>query len=339
MPVTAPALAEGRRASELGIVHTQEYELTGVMRWGEILNTDTPIEAGDVLVFAATEEGIAALWASPLFGMSAHRLYAVSISTGERGTLHELEEHGSIRIIAARTASYLHETEMVPGDICFVSGESGEAISANPSVALWQDAASTAPQPGKTWVALAVLAAVIVAASFGLLAAELASSGGAVLMVLTGVISPRSAARALDPKLLGILAGSIGLGTIVVDGGLADVISDAIRDVSGGNVVLVVVVLAITTAVLTNLVTNAATASILTPIGIGLATELALDPVIVLALIGTCVSFTFLNPFSHQSNVMIMRPGGYSTALFARVGVPLLLGVLITVCGVAYVLV
>ena len=158
-------------------------------------------------------------------------------------------------------------------------------------------------------------------------------------MVLTGVISPRSAARALDPKLLGILAGSIGLGTIVVDGGLADVISDAIRDVSGGNVVLVVVVLAITTAVLTNLVTNAATASILTPIGIGLATELALDPVIVLALIGTCVSFTFLNPFSHQSNVMIMRPGGYSTALFARVGVPLLLGVLITVCGVAYVLV
>jgi len=30
-------------------------------------------------------------------------------------------------------------------------------------------------------------------------------------MVLTGVITPRSAVRALDPKVLGLLAGSIGL--------------------------------------------------------------------------------------------------------------------------------
>ena len=42
-----------------------------------------------------------------------------------------------------------------------------------------------------------------------------------------------------------------------------------------------------------------------------------------LALIGTCISFTFINPFSHQSNLMVMRPGGYTTATFARFGVPL----------------
>lgn len=39
---------------------------------------------------------------------------------------------------------------------------------------------------------------------------------------------------------------------------------------------------------------------------------MGVDPVIVLALIGTCVSFTLINPFSHQSNVMVMQPGGYS---------------------------
>lgn len=116
-------------------------------------------------------------------------------------------------------------------------------------------------------------------------------------------------------------------------------IADAIRSASGGSVALVIVVLALTTAVMTNLVTNGATAAILTPVGIGLASEFGIDPVIILALIGTCVSFTLINPFSHQSNMMVMHPGGYTTATFARFGVPLLLGAFTTVCVVTYLLV
>ena len=91
---------------------------------------------------------------------------------------------------------------------------------------------------------------------------------------------------------------------------------------------------------MTNLVTNAATASILTPVGIGPSrASIGIDPVTILALIGTCVSFTLLNPFSHQSNMMVMRPGGYT----GRDVRPLRrcrcwLAVLVTVCAVAYVL-
>ena len=177
----------------------------------------------------------------------------------------------------------------------------------------------------------------IVAASFGLVPAEVAATGGALLMVLTGVISPRSAARALEPKVLGILAGSIGLGAIVVGSGLAEVLADAISDLSDGPLALVIV-LALVTTVMTNLVTNAATASIVTPVAITVAAEMGLDPQLVLALVGTCVSFTLLNPFSHQSNVMVMQPGGYTGALFARVGTPLLAACLVTVCGVGYLL-
>jgi di/tricarboxylate transporter len=40
-------------------------------------------------------------------------------------------------------------------------------------------------------------------------------------------------------------------------------------------------------------------------------------------LIGTCISFTFLNPFSHQSNLMVMQPGRYRMKSFAMFGVPL----------------
>jgi di/tricarboxylate transporter len=89
---------------------------------------------------------------------------------------------------------------------------------------------------------------------------------------------------------------------------------------------------------MTNLTTNAATASIVTPVALRLASDMGVDPVTVLALIGTCVSFTLINPFSHQSNVMVMQPGGYTGAQFARFGAPILAGCLVTVCGVAYLL-
>jgi di/tricarboxylate transporter len=338
IPISSPARAENRRAADLGILETQEFDLIGIQRWGHGVDRDAPIEAGDVLVFAATEEGIAAIWRTPLFGMAAHRLFAVSVGAGEYGTLHDLERDGSLRIIAARSAGPLHESDLIPGATCFVAAESADAVERNPGVALLQGGGSRAPQPRKTGVALAVLLAVIVAASFSLTSAEVAATGGAVLMVITGVLTPGAAARALEPKVLGVLAGSIGLGAIVVESGLADEIADAISSLAGGPLALVVV-LAVTTTVMTNLVTNAATASIVTPVAVAVARDMHVDPVTVLALVGTCVSFTLLNPFSHQSNLMVMQPGGYTGAVFARFGAPVLAACLVTVCGVTYLLV
>ncbi|WP_028062237.1 SLC13 family permease [Solirubrobacter soli] len=336
--ITSPARAENRRAADLGILQTQEFDLVGIQRWGEHLAPDALIEAGDVLVFAATEEGIDAIWRTPLFGMAAHRLFAVSVGTGEYGSLHDLERDGSLRIIAARSPKPLHESELIPGATCFIAADSADAVERNPAIALLHGGGSRAPQPRKTGVALAVLLAVIVAASFGLTPAEVAATGGAVLMVITGVLTPGAAARALEPKVLGVLAGSIGLGAIVVESGLAGEIADAISSLSGGPFALVVV-LAVTTTVMTNLVTNAATASIVTPVAIAVARDMHVDPVTILALVGTCVSFTLLNPFSHQSNLMVMQPGGYTGAVFARFGAPVLAVCLITVCGVTYLLI
>jgi di/tricarboxylate transporter len=337
IPVTAPARAHDRRAAALGIDKTQEYELVGIQRWGTMIAPDERIAAGDRLVFAATEEGIRAIWRKPLFGTSAQRLYAISVSAGEPASLYDLERDGSLRVIAARSDHLLHETDVTPGETCYVAAESEEAVARNPAVALWRTATSRAPQPSKTFLALGVLLGVIVAASFGLVPLEVAASAGGVLMVLTGVITPRSAARALEPRVLGLLAGSIGLGAIVFESGLANVIADAISDLSTGTLPLVIV-LALATTFMTNLVTNAATATIVTPVALRLAADKGVDPLTVLALVGTCVSFTLINPYSHASNVMVMEPGGYKTAQFARFGAPILAACLVTVCAVAYLL-
>jgi di/tricarboxylate transporter len=101
----------------------------------------------------------------------------------------------------------------------------------------------------------------------------------------------------------------------------------------------VVVAIAVGTTVLTNVVTNSAATAILTPVALAVATTTNLNPVLLLTLIGTCISFTFLNPFSHQSNLMIMRPGEYSSGTFFRYGIPLILVCVTTACCVTWVLV
>jgi di/tricarboxylate transporter len=338
IPVSSRANAQGRTAADLGVATTQQFELRSVERLGEGLDGTTPIEAGDVLIYAATDDGVVALWGSPRFGLAPQRLYEVSVSSGRSGTLRDLEDEGGLRVVAARTTKPLSESPAVPGDTCFVTCPSHQALLGHDGVALWQDAAGRAPQPRNTWIALLILAAVIAAASFGLGPVEVIAFSGALLIVLTGVISPKSAVRALDWNVLFILAGSVGLGAVVVTSGLADQLAAAIRYLSSGNLLLVVLVFVVTTSLMTNLVTNAATASILTPVALSIAGDLGLDPVTLLAVIGTSISLTFINPFSHQSNLMVMGPGGYTSATFARFGLPLFIASLACAGVVGYVL-
>ncbi len=332
LPVAPAANAAGRKAADFGLDRSQEFVLTAIHRWDRALEPTRTIRGGDVLVYEASTRGVRALWGSPRFGLAPQKLFVASVGEGEHGSLRDLEGDTSISVVAAQTTEPLDETPAVPGATYFVTTSNAESLATHGEFALWQDVAGRVPQPHKTWPALAILTSVIISASFGLLAVEMAAFAGAVLMVVTRVLTPRSAVRALDWNVLFVLAGSVGLGAIVLNSGLADVLARAIQAVSGGRPVLVVVVFALTTTVLTNLVTNAAAASILTPVAISIALELGLDPITLLALIGTCISFTFINPFGHQSNMMVMRPGGYSTGTFAKFGIPVLTAGVVTVC-------
>ncbi len=338
IPVAAKAIAVGKTAAELGIHTTPEFELVGVKRWETSVDADTIIEGDDVLIYRATENGVRMLWASARFGLSPHNLYLVSIATQEQARIRDLEDDDNIMVVAAQTNKSLRKAKAKPGEMCLVTATSVGALDDHELVGLWQKVAGKAPQTGKTWIALSILIAVIVAGSLNLTKIQLAAVAGAALMVITRVLTPRSAVRALNWNILAIIAGSIGLGTIVVESGLGSYFSDAILTLSGANTALVVLTIAIGTTILTNVVTNAAAAAILTPVAITVATTTGLNPVLLLTLIGTCISFTFLNPYSHQTNLMVMQPGGYSAGTFFRFGIILTTACLATVFAVGWAL-
>ncbi|WP_374157909.1 SLC13 family permease [Mycobacterium sp. G7A2] len=330
IPIARGSNAVGRTAASLGVATTPDFELLEIQRWGEAVDADEPMQADDVLIYRATESGVRTLWASPRFGQAPQDLYMVSISTDEQKSVRDLEVDDNIEVIAAQTTKLLREAPARPGEMCLVTARSVEKLADNPLVGLWQKVAGKAPQTRKTWIALLILLAVVTSAALNLAPIELIAVTGATLMVVTGVLTPRSAVRALNWNILAIIAGSVGLGVIVVNSGLGDIISSAILSLSTGSAALVILVIAVGTTILTNIVSNAAAAAILTPVALTVADTTGMDPILLLTLIGTCISFTFINPFSHQSNLMVMKPGGYSTATFVRFGVPLILVCVVT---------
>ena len=210
-------------------------QLVAVHRHHDDLSPASTIEAGDTLVFEATKDGVTALWGSPRFGLSAQRLFAASIANGYHGTVRELGADGDLTVIAARTDRPLRDTPASAGETCFVTADNPDALADSSSVSLWQNAAGKAPQPAKTRTALAILLAVIIAAGFGLAPVEVVAFTGALLMVVTRVLTARQAVKALDWNVLFILAGSVGLGAIVVSSGLATKIADAISYLGAGS--------------------------------------------------------------------------------------------------------
>jgi di/tricarboxylate transporter len=338
IPLSPNANAVGATAAVLGIHTTTDFELLDVRRSGKKVGADAVLEDNDVLMYQATEAGVRMLWTSPRFGLSPQALYLVSISTDEQATVRDLEEDEDIQVIAAQTTKRLKKTPATPGELCLVTAGSTDALTNHEMVGLWQKVAGKAPQTGKTWIALSILAAVVLVGSWGLKPLPLVAVAGAALMVITGVLTPRSAVRALNWNVLAIIAGSVGLGTIVVESGLGAQISGAILDLSDGSTALVILVIAVVATLLTNLINTAAAAAILTPVTLAIAANTGLNPVLLLALLATCISLTFLNPYSHQANLMVMQPGGYSSGTFFRFGVPLTVVSLLAVCGVAWAL-
>ena len=66
--------------------------------------------------------------------------------------------------MAAQSDQPLRSTAALPGAKCFVAAASADVLTDHPLVGLWQKVVGKAPQTGKTWAAVTILAAVITAA-------------------------------------------------------------------------------------------------------------------------------------------------------------------------------
>jgi di/tricarboxylate transporter len=86
---------------------------------------------------------------------------------------------------------------------------------------------------------------------------------------------------------------------------------------------MMLIILLVATMFLSDLINNAAAAVLMAPIAIGLAAGLGASPDPFLMAVAIGASCAFLTPIGHQSNTLVMGPGGYRFGDYWRLGLPL----------------
>jgi di/tricarboxylate transporter len=172
--------------------------------------------------------------------------------------------------------------------------------------------------------ALGVFVAVIVVAALGYAPIAAAAFTGAVVLILTRVISADEAYRGLRPEILLLIAGMVVVGLSLQVSGLAARATEALTGLVGGLAPLMALtILYGITLLLTEMLSNAAVAVLLTPVAVALAETMGVSPRPFLVAVMMAASAAFATPFGYQTNVLVFDMGGYRYMDFVRVGLPL----------------
>jgi di/tricarboxylate transporter len=150
-------------------------------------------------------------------------------------------------------------------------------------------------------------------------------------------VSLRQAYEGIDWPILVLLGAMIPVGQALETTGGAQLIADGLQQMAGELPLAVTLgILMVGAMLLSNVVNNAAAAVLVAPIAIVLAGQLGAsgDPFLMATAVGA--SCAFLTPIGHQSNTLVMGPGGYRFGDYWRMGLPL--SVIVVVVAVPLIL-
>jgi len=168
---------------------------------------------------------------------------------------------------------------------------------------------------------LLIFIAAVLLAALNITPVAISFTIGAVTMILFNLISLREAYESINWPILVLLGAMIPVGEALETTGGAQLVADTIlRFGSNLSVPILIAIVMITTMFLSDLVNNAAAVILMAPIGISLAQSLGGSVDTLLMGIVIASSCAFLTPIGHQSNTLVMGPGGYKFGDYWRLG-------------------
>jgi len=176
----------------------------------------------------------------------------------------------------------------------------------------------------KAPLAIGAIVVVVLLSAFEIMPIALASLAAATFVVLTRCLDPKEVYHSVEWSILFIIFGMLGLGKAMETTGAAALIVGASTDVlkSLGPLAVLAAIYLIA-SIVTEVVTNNAVAILLTPIAIGIAESMGVDPRPFIVAVMFGASASFMTPIGYQTNTYVFGAGGYRFSDFPRIGVPL----------------
>ncbi len=315
------------------------------------------LQNGDVLIVAATRKSLSKLLSTDsryLEGMlniaGFHDESKTSDSTdtiviseaviapGSRMIRRNIEQIGFRRQTGCLVLGIQRRSRMIrkrmldirleAGDVLLLFGYDANMreIRNNRDLLLLDWSTTELPDIRKSIMARLIFGLTILAAATSFLPIEIAALSGALAMIATGCLNVRQAVRALDMRIFLLIGAAFAMGLALENTGGATYIGMQVVETFqpfGNHILLAAVFLLI--AIATNIISNSAAALLFTPIALAISQQTGIDPIAMVLTVIFAANCSFATPIAYQTNLLVMGPGRYNFADFAKFGTPLIL--------------
>lgn len=211
--------------------------------------------------------------------------------------------------------------------------DAAQALQTNAGLVDVSKASVRAFRRTKAPIAIGTLAGVVILAALFNLPISALALGGAGVVLLLRCLEPEDAWSSIDGNTLVLIFGMLAFGKGLENAGTVDlIVSGLLPLLSTLSPLFLLIAVYAVTSILTETVTNNAVAVIMTPIAIGLASALGIDPrpLVVAVMFGASASFA--TPIGYQTNTLVYGAANYRFMDFVKVGLPMNIVVGIAVC-------
>ncbi|MBN2198741.1 MAG: SLC13 family permease [Candidatus Aminicenantes bacterium] len=350
--VTKDSPLAGERLSAIKKLKDVQVNVVGIGRGKRKIAAPSPrevLEAGDILVVEADSDDLEKFLRASKFELAEEKKLGKDILGSEDIGLHEavlmsdspligntalglnLRRRHDLNLLAVarkgvRLKGRLAVLRFQAGDILLFSGpreafqESFQRLGCLP---LFRKNIGFG-KPQRVFLGAAIFSFGIAAAALGVLPVPVALMAAAAAMVLAGLVSVREIYDSVDWPVIVLLGAMIPVGrALETSGGVESIVGLIVRFTGDMPPSASLVILLVGTMFLSDVINNAATAVLMAPVAISLATSLGVsaDPFLMAVAVGA--SCAFLTPVGHQSNTLVMGPAGYRFGDYWRLGLPL----------------
>jgi di/tricarboxylate transporter len=343
---------------EAGLSRAKGIRLVEIVRDGVALYIEPEkirLRAGDRIILACRPQGIAATRGVIGIDLISELNLGLEQIAAHEGSLVEavVNPHSSIVGHTVREANFRQRFRMIvlavhrkgrnvrerletlpleAGDIVLMMGtdQAIDALRQSDDLVLFDRARVPATAQNKKMpIVLAVIAGVIITASLNWVPIEIGALAGSVIVCITGCLKTNEAYASIEWNILFLIYGMLAAGLALEQTGaalwLATHVVDGVQAFVPGEhkAFYVLAALYLVTTFLTEILSNNAVAALMTPIAIGIATQLgvSIQPFVVAVMFAA--SAAFATPIGYQTNTYVYGVGGYRFTDFLKIGIPL----------------
>ncbi|WP_099865489.1 SLC13 family permease [Pararhizobium haloflavum] len=342
------ANADDKSLKDIAELSHEPIKIVSVRRGKERLREkldDIRLKTGDTVVIQAPATEILTLNETPGFRVGPSRGIrklenAVTVeafvaprrrSVGRTLAEMGLGSHFGARVLGIHRANHnpgpdLAAVRLRPADRLLIEGQE-EGISRLAEEANLVSITASQERPwrrGKAPIAVGALVAVVALAAFNIMPIEALAIIAVVSILILRCIDSEEAWSAVDGSILILIFAMLAIGTGLQNTGAIELLVEAVGpSIQSMPPFVALLALYALTSTLTEVATNNAIAVILTPIAIGLAESLGIDPRAFVVAVMFAASASFATPIGYQTNTLVYGAGNYRFSDFLKIGVPM----------------